>query len=166
MKGPPENRTLCDCTGWIAMSLLWRNNYRVHGREEIMLEIGWAQIVNDHICRAMNFGIDTIWHKESKPFMYGSTISYLGFTKLSLEAVWKMDWNGGRDDRGTEWYQWQKDCEVEMQSYLWITAPREREDPWNLVPEFRKWDRERNMWINLTLRVSLALNFQPTNHTF
>lgn len=32
--------------------------------------------------------------------MPGSTISYLSFTKLILEAVWKMDCNGDRDDGG------------------------------------------------------------------
>lgn len=67
-----------------------------------MFEIGWAQIVNDHVCRAMNFGVDTVGHMESKPFTYGSSVSYLGFTKLRLEAVWKMDRNGGRDDGKTE----------------------------------------------------------------
>lgn len=30
--------------------------------------------------------------------MYGNTMSYLGFTKQTREAVWKMDGNGGRDD--------------------------------------------------------------------
>lgn len=27
-------------------------------QEEVMLEIGWAQIVNDHVCKAMHFGIN------------------------------------------------------------------------------------------------------------
>lgn len=39
-----------------------------------------------------------LFDKRNQNLMYGNTMSYLGFTKQTREAVWKMDGSGGRDD--------------------------------------------------------------------
>lgn len=71
------------------------------------------------------FELILFYIRNQNLFMYGSTLSYVSFTQLALEAVWKMVWNGDQDDGRLNNASGRK-TEIETQRCTWLTAVRER----------------------------------------
>lgn len=99
--------------------------------------------------------------------MYGNTMSYLGFTKQTREAVWKMDGSGGRDDGALSDASGRKTVKQTCKVVYGLTALREREREriWylNLGNQVGGEVSEQNWFLKSAQHLIFSLQITPSN---